>query len=288
MTESALMVRSEMSLQDTMTLGKTLADSGFFSDTGQAAQAVVKILAGREMGFGPIASMTGISVIQGKVAIGANLMAAAIKRDPRYDYRVIEMTSERCDLLFFENGAEVGHSTFTIEEARAAGVGSAKPPGKPNSMLNMFPRNLLFARALSNGMRWYCPDATGGPSVYTPEELGANVDADGTAITVPSRTVSGGDARKATAELFEDYDPDLAEAQRELHDLEEPAPHWITNPKVRARFWAWTGDTLGLDGEQVHTALGVEHVEEFAGTMDEAKTAILNWNAARKESEVVA
>ena len=42
-------------LDDTMTLGKVLAQSGYFADSREAAQAVVKILAGQELGFGPIA-----------------------------------------------------------------------------------------------------------------------------------------------------------------------------------------------------------------------------------------
>ena len=67
---------------------------------------------------------------------------------------------------------------------------------------------------------------------------------------------------------------DIAEAQREMGDLE---PHWIKDPKVQARFWGWTGSTLGLTHEQVHQALDVEHVEEYDGTMDDAKAAILKW-----------
>jgi hypothetical protein len=40
----------------------------------------VKVLAGRELGFGPFASVNGIHVIKGKPGIvSANLMAAAVK-----------------------------------------------------------------------------------------------------------------------------------------------------------------------------------------------------------------
>ena len=65
---------------DTMTLGTVLARSGYFQDARDAAQAVVKVLAGRELGFPPIASMRGIHIIKGQVALSANLIAAAIKR----------------------------------------------------------------------------------------------------------------------------------------------------------------------------------------------------------------
>ena len=65
-------------------------------------------------------------------------------------------------------------------------------------------------------------------------------------------------------------------------------PHWIDRvtedgrPIVKA-FWAWatgTGDgQLGLSDVQVHTALEVESVREFKGTMQEAKAKIEKWLA---------
>jgi hypothetical protein len=35
---------------------------------------------------------------------------------------------------------------------------------------------MLFARAISNGAKFYCPDAFAGAPVYTPDELGAEID----------------------------------------------------------------------------------------------------------------
>lgn len=157
-------------------IGKMMADSGYFIDAKQAAQAGVKVLAGQEMGFGAFASMTGIYIIQGKPSVGANLMASAVKSNPKYDYRVREMSNKVCKIEFFEliNGKQesIGVSEFTIEEARTAGVKN----------LDKYPRNMLFARAMSNGIRWYCPDVFSGNVTYTPEELGADVDADGNVI----------------------------------------------------------------------------------------------------------
>jgi hypothetical protein len=34
-----------------------------------------------------------------------------------------------------------------------------------------FPRNMLFARAMSNGVKWYCPDVTSGVTVYSEGEI---------------------------------------------------------------------------------------------------------------------
>jgi hypothetical protein len=170
-------------LGETMQLGELLAASGFFQDSRGAAQAVVKVLAGREIGFGPIASMTGINVIQGRVSISANLMAAAIKRSGRYDYRVKEMTPQRCEIEFRERNGDkweiIGSSEFTAQDARQAGTKN----------MDKFARNMLFARAMSNGARWYCPDIFGG-SVYTPEEMGATVDGEtGEVIDAPAPRV---------------------------------------------------------------------------------------------------
>jgi hypothetical protein len=158
---------------------RAMAGSGFFQDARQANQAIVKILAGQELGFGPFASMTGVAIIQGKPAIGANLQAAAVKRTGKYNYRVIEMTNEACELEFYEGGQVVGKSRFDMKDAAAAGLSS-----KDN--WKKFPRNMLFARAISNGIKWYAPDIFNGATVYTPDELGATEDEEGRAISQPA------------------------------------------------------------------------------------------------------
>ena len=169
MSENALAVRQQMSMTDAMEAAKHMAASGFFQDARDASQAVVKVLAGQELGLGPFASMTGIHIIKGRPALGANVIATLIKNDPRYDYRVLEMTNTNCNIRFFECGQPVGESTFSAQDAQKAGTQN----------MGKFPRNMLFARAISNGARWYTPGIFGGSPVYTPEELGAQVDEDG-------------------------------------------------------------------------------------------------------------
>jgi len=183
---------------------KAMAGSGFFSDTRQASQAIVKILAAREIGLGPFAGMTGVNIIQGKPAFGANIMAACVKRSGRYNYRVTEMTGEACTIEFMERldgkWTTIGESKFTIEDARKAGTKN----------LDRFPRNMLFARAMSNGVRWYCPDVMNGSVVYTQEELGADVDEDGNVVTVVEPE-SETHIAVPTAELTEDVIGDFVE-----------------------------------------------------------------------------
>ena len=162
---------------------KAMAGSGFFSDTRQVSQAIVKIMAGAELGVGAFASMTGVNIIQGKPAFSANLMAAAVKRSGRYNYIVTTMTEKECSIEFMEKfdgkWRTSGVSTFTLEDAKKAGTKN----------LDKFARNMLFARAMSNGVRWYCPDVMNGAPAYTPEEMGADVDQDGNVITVEAEDI---------------------------------------------------------------------------------------------------
>jgi hypothetical protein len=162
---------------DVFALGRVFASSGYFQDAREAAQATVKILAGKELGLPPFASMTGIHIIKGKPALGANLIAARIKASGKYNYRIIEHTDQVCRIAFFEGGEQVGVSEFTLSDAKKAGTQN----------LDKFPKNMLFARALSNGGRWFTPDlfVTG---VYTPEEMGANVDGEGEVVSLPTPT----------------------------------------------------------------------------------------------------
>lgn len=152
-----------LTLHETLNLGEVLYKSGYFKDINSAAQAVVKILRGQELGIGPVASLENIYVVDGKTALGAGLIASFIKQSGRYDYRILELTDKGCKLAFFENGKKIGESSFTEQDAQRAGL-----LGK-NSW-QKYPRNMYFARALSNGARWYCPDVFRGP-IYTPEEL---------------------------------------------------------------------------------------------------------------------
>lgn len=148
-------------IDDLQRLAELLAKSGLFEDCKQAAQAGVKILAGSELGFPAFASMVGIHIIKGKPALGANLIAAAVKRSTRYDYRVLELSDRICKIAFFDRQQEIGVSEFSYCDAQKAGTQN----------IGKFPRNMLFARAMSNGVKWFCPDIFLGAAVYTPDEL---------------------------------------------------------------------------------------------------------------------
>jgi hypothetical protein len=145
---------------DALSIGEVFFKSGLFQDIKSVHQAVVKILAGQEMGISPMASMNGIHIIAGKPVVGAGLMAARVKSFGKYDYKVKQHDDKACSIEFFQGKESLGVSTFTIDDAKKAGTKN----------LDKFPRNMLFARAMSNGVKWYTPDIYEQP-VYVPEEM---------------------------------------------------------------------------------------------------------------------
>lgn len=168
------MTNEIVKLEDVQQIADAALRSGIMN-LKNSSEAIMKILAGQEMGFGTFASLSGIHIIQGRPVIGANLMAAAVKASPRYDYQIIEHDKTHCVLQFLElrNGQWIatGKSSFSLEDAAEAGLLDKKNKDGTDNNWQKYVRNMLFSRAISNGVRWYCPDLFNGSAVYTEGEL---------------------------------------------------------------------------------------------------------------------
>jgi hypothetical protein len=171
-------------MTDPLAIGQVMARSGLFPDISRVSQAVVKVLAGRELGIGPFAAMSDIHIIEGELVVGARILAALVRQSPVYDYQVVEWTNERCAIDFYRHGQKLEPTvTFTEEDAQRAELNKPTRSGKPSNHMK-FPRNMKFARAMSNGVGLHCPDLTAGAPVYTPDELGVeDPDADIAPVT---------------------------------------------------------------------------------------------------------
>src|SRR5215813_1896826 len=154
---------------DVVKLAEIVSQSKMFPDVQTAAQAVVKIIAGRELGIPAMASLRGMHVIKGKAEVGAGLLAAMIKASGKYDYRVTNLDDDGCLITWYEHGKLSGESCFTIEDAQRAKL------IKPDSNWEKFPRAMLFARALTEGQRRYAPDVAIG-AVYAMGEINEVAD----------------------------------------------------------------------------------------------------------------
>jgi hypothetical protein len=150
---------------DLFRIADVFAKSGMFPEARDAAQCAAKLIVGQGLGLTPYDSMNGLHIIQGKAVLAANTMAAAIKRSGKYDYRA-ETDDEACTITFFDlsqrdrSGVplQIGTTTFSMDDARRAGLGGQN--------WKKYPRAMLFARAISAGYREHCPDALGAAPVY--------------------------------------------------------------------------------------------------------------------------
>ncbi len=250
-----------LAIPDVMTLGEVFAQSGMFPDVKSKSQAVVKVLAGKELGFGPIYSMCKVFMVQGKVAVAAEAMGAMVKRSGRYDYSVKTLTDTECVLQFTDNNKPAYESHFTMEDARRANL------IKPEGGWVKWPRAMLMSKALSQGARIVCPHIISG--VYTAEDMEVETTEEGEVVP-PIQEPSPLPPPLVQAEG--DSTPKPTEGGKE-------APNYT-------KFWIWARDQ-GLTKEQVHSWLGIQSLKDYVAkdkTLDAAKAEILKLMEGKQQN----
>lgn len=151
------------SVKDLELLASHYVNSGYFKDLRNVSQAIVKILKGRELGIGSFTAIDQIVIIQGHPTLNANLLAALLRKSKVYDYKIEELTNKVCAIRVLRHGKELEPIIrFTFEDAKQAFL-------TRNATYNAYPSNMLFARCISNAVRFHAPDIASG--IYTPEEL---------------------------------------------------------------------------------------------------------------------
>lgn len=174
MNRSAIAVQS---LDEIQTFSSIAVRSGLFKDLKEEAQAVVKIMAGAEMGIGAVAALRGIDLVDGQMTFRAHLMAAMLKKSGKYDYRIRESTDERCAIEFFQQQESLGTHSFTMEQAKKAGLFERRNrQGQvTRGPWQLYPEDMLYNRTMAKGARMFCPDIFIG-AVYDQDELGHLMD----------------------------------------------------------------------------------------------------------------
>ena len=98
---------------------------------------------------------------------------------------------------------------------------------------------MLFARAMSNGVRTHCPDVTSG-NVYTPDELGLMVGEDGEAL--PAQPAAKPEADKSQPKV-------ATRTERAEADKTPAPPAPILAIGTRWQAWQSSVGTLPADPE---------------------------------------
>ena len=184
---------------DPMTIAKVFRASGMFPDIQSEAAAATKIIIGRGLGLTDYDAMSGLHIIKGKAVLAANLMAAAIKRAGKYDYRAM-VTDDEARIEFRQRTHDgkwetIGITSFTMEDAKRAGLGGDN--------WRKYPKAMLFARAISSGYKAHCPDALGAAPVYVEAHGETEIPDDAPAAPAkPARQMTKEERRADTEALL--------------------------------------------------------------------------------------
>lgn len=143
---------------------------------GQPYKILAAILYGRDLGISATNALQHIIVIEGKATADAQLIGMLVRRA---GHQMVDATSDTSSTVTItRNDGTVHEATFTIQDAQRAGLVRA------GGAWQKYPAAMLYARALTACARKGAQDALMG-TVYTPEELGAEVDSEGVVISPP-------------------------------------------------------------------------------------------------------
>jgi hypothetical protein len=155
-------------LADVAELSRVIAGTEFVPKDLKDRPAAVgaAILAGRELGIGPMTSLRQLHVINGAPTMSALLMRALVQSHG-HRIRVIESTSTRCVMAGRRSDDDANEEptrvTYSIDDAKQAGI-------LANDNWRKRPRAMLLARATGELCRSTFADVIVGIP-YTSEEL---------------------------------------------------------------------------------------------------------------------
>jgi hypothetical protein len=248
-----------------------------------------RIWIGLALGIDPATACGNIGFARGKPTFSAALQAALLGRHPRYSFHEIgEIDDQKAVLAFYRDDQQLGRASFTIEEAKRAGLTN-------KVVWQAYPSDLLFARALTRGVRRYAPDLLVGSAAITKEETGADehkpISAD--LKTKPSKNDSPKEqsptqpAQPARGTIT---DQQLADIKACRETLQIPLDAWRS--KVLAK--RGVKSALELSAEKATELLGALRTKINIGQMQEAMAMsqhrngdlVVDLNAVGKGKEV--
>lgn len=195
-------------------MAATLAKSGMMPRALSTPEAVLAVmLTGRELGMGPMEAARSLHYVEGRVVMDASAqLARALRAGVTLEWHA--STAEAADVTLRRGGSSY-RSTWTIAMAQRAGLAG-------RSTWKAHTEAMLRARAITAGIRAFCPDVLGA-GVYSPDEA---EDIRATAAPAPV-ALTRAEPEPVAAEVV-------------------PAAHHPTWDRDRGRFHAALGE-LGVD-----------------------------------------
>ena len=205
------LVRQPLELDTLARLGTWLAalESGSDDRNAKGAAAALRFYYAAALELPPTA-VAELSVIKGRLVMSAQLLRALAERR---GYRVIRADSsvETCTAqVFGRDNVLIGETTFTIQDARAAGL------VRERSGWQSYPARMLWARASALALRDYAPGVALG--ISTDDEM-LEIVASGDGVQPEPVVVE----EIVDAEIVEPDEPELeSESESEPEPVEEP------------------------------------------------------------------
>lgn len=260
--------------------------SGFLpSGVKTPEQALAIMMTGRELNLPPMAALRGITVIQGAPTMKPELMLGlCIGRVPGFRYAFGACDSQSASVTVSRPSMmDPFTSVFTMKDAETAGL-------LRNPTWKQYPANMLRWRALGNALHVCCPDVLVG--IYTPEELGANVNAVGEIVdALPTQPAPRAQQPRFEVKPVEPVEdavlvPENAPNNDPLSTVDQLqtikdyrlSDRWSPDPKSFAQF------TMGAAGRKF--AKPAELTMHEAGLVIEALEAVDTQDAIAAEAEL--
>ena len=168
--QAGVAIRSQYSFDELARLADACYASGLFEDVKDAAQALVKILKGQELGLPPTAAMAAFDIVRKRLMIKPWAMAALVNSCGYGSYRVAEQTTDHCTLVFSRKFAgrgwiECPPVTYTYAEAQQHGL------TKESKHWQVAPAHMLYQRVMGRGAMMYFPELFAGMSMPPDDTL---------------------------------------------------------------------------------------------------------------------
>ena len=226
-------------------------------------ECVAIILAGRELGLQPMASLRLITLLKGKVTIDSSGQLALMQRaGAKVEWLKDGSDGKEARLRVTRAGSPPFETHYTIEMARTAGLLS-------NGTWQKYPQAMLRARCVSAAGKAYMADVLAG--VYLPGEIeGDHRHEDHVEVVALPKALT---AEPKPAQLVASTEPDeadpIAKLVKDLYDVTDVEALAKLDATARAK-WRSCSET-----ERQEVFQAIEH----------AKAKLAQIEADRKEAE---
>jgi hypothetical protein len=203
----------------------------------------------------------GVAWVQGKPVIDATLQRA-LAMAAGYRLQMVAADTTKATVVVSRNGEELGKASFTMDEAKTAGLA-----GKDN--WRKHPVDMLVARATTRAIKWFCPEALLGGAMTDDEIESMNTPAPPVEVATESTATAWLDEPTEPSKLEQSYlEAEIVETEPEpAVEVEPVEPEPEPAPVVEVADDKATAQTRGTAKAVLDRCKGGESWDEIAASL---------------------